>query len=77
VSAWPQIARCATRQWAGLDPSERARLTVAWACDRLASTSTLKVASAYQQERPLWTVCWGLGHALTLIGLKEDAIERD
>ena len=77
MTALPMLERCATRQWAGLDPAERARLTEAWACDRLYSASVLKTASAYQQERPVWTVSWGLGHSLCLIGLKEDAIESD
>ena len=77
MTALPMLTRCATRQWAGLDPAERARLTEEWGRERLTSASILKACSAYQRERPVWSVAWGLGHSMALISVKSDAIERD
>ena len=79
MTAFDQIARCAARQWAGLPPSERARLDASWAQETLAIATALKaIPLADQIEHPVWTVAYGLGQSsLCLIGVKEDVAHAD
>ena len=79
MTAFPQLVRCATRQWAGLDPAERARLDAMWTQDMLMVATALKaIPLADQIEHPVWTVAYGLGQSsLCLIGVKEDVAHAD
>ena len=74
MNALPMLTTCFTRQWAGLDPSERARLTEAWDMARLPSASILKSYATPQQEQPLWTVAYSLGSSMALLSVKQDVV---
>ncbi len=61
--AMPMVARCMERQWAGLFPEERARMTYLW------GHGYCPLPYAHDPW-PLWSVKRA-GHVLTLIGVKE------
>lgn len=66
------LRACADRQWAGLSDGQRAALTVAWEEDHLTVTGRLSVSHIAQKERPIWSVAYPLGHALTILSVKSD-----
>ena len=74
-SAIPMLTRCWHRQWAGLDPSDRALITAAWGdgrhgCPQLGVLSN--TGTRPQSVYPIWTVASAMYGPLHLVAVKED-----
>ena len=63
MDAFPMIARCMERQWAGYSPGERWTMTEAW------RSGHVLLVVGFEAE-PIWPVWHGPGNHLVLMGIK-------